>query len=211
MADFPLYTFDLRSARYRSKRTGRFVDPTAVRRALDAALQNQAATARDLSARLAARSIDVDAWELGMRDVIRNTQIFASAAGRGGFAQMDAREFGLVGQRVRRQNEFLTKRVQQIRDGLPLNATFLQSTEGYAKAAKPAFLAARQDAVQSSGFDETATDLHPAEHCQGCTREAARGFVKIGTEVPIGDRECGPHDRCTQRFRNSQTGEEIAA
>jgi hypothetical protein len=211
VADFPLYTFDPRTARYRSKRSGRFVDPTAVRRALDAALQNQAAKARALAEQLRTGTIDAEAWELGMRDVIKSTQLFASAAGRGGFAQMDAHAFGLVGQRVRQQYTFLAKRVEQIVNGLPLNGNFLQGAEGYAKAAKPAFIAAMADTVESSGFDEVRSITHPAEHCDLCLSEEAKGFQPIGKMIPIGERTCLSHDKCSVEFRNSQTGEILAA
>lgn len=196
---------------YISLRTGRIVPPEAVKRALDAALQNNAAAARDLASQLRAGAIGVDEWELMMRSIVKSTQLYSSAAARGGWATMDARAFGLVGQRVRTQYAFLAKRAEQIVNGLPLDGAFLQSTTLYAKAAGPAYIAARADVVGRNGFDEIATDLHPAEHCEECIAEAARGFVKVGTEVPIGQRTCGHNDRCTARFRNSRTGEEIAA
>lgn len=197
--------------RYRSLRTGRLVAPDAVRRALDLALQNNASKARNLAEQLRSGAIDIDEWALAMRGVVKDTQLFSSAAARGGWAQMGAHAFGLVGQRVRRQYAFLTNLTIELRAGLPKDGRFLERAASYAKAAKPAFLAARQDVVQLSGFDEIKTDLNPAEHCDDCIREAARGFVRMGTEVPIGARQCLHNDRCSVRFRNSQTGEVVTA
>lgn len=209
MPRFPTYTWVPASARYHSQRTGRFASTAAVRNALFTAADVEMQRARALSGQLQRGEIGVAEWRLAMREVVKNTQLFGEAAARGGWAQMGDRGLGVVGQRVREQYAFLENFVADIEAGK--TASLPDRAAQYVKASKSAYLATRADVVQVAGFDEIRTVLHPAEHCEDCILEAARGFVKIGTEVPIGDRQCLHNDMCTAIVRNSTTGQEMAA
>ena len=52
-----------------------------------------------------------------------------------------------------------------------------------------------------SGFREERNVLGIAEHCEGCLRETARGWVSIGALVPIGERDCLSNCRCSYEYR----------
>jgi hypothetical protein len=208
MARFPTYTWVPSSARYHSQRTGRFASTTAVRNALFQAADAEMQRAKVLAEQYRKGEIGTAEFRLTMREVIKNTQLFGEAAARGGWAQMDGASVALVEQRVRVQYAFLDGFVADLEQGKLMS---VDRAAQYVKASKSAYTETRGQVVQIAGFDEIASDLHPAEHCPDCVFEAARGFVKIGTEVPLGQRQCLSNDRCTVRFRNSQTGEELAA
>jgi hypothetical protein len=208
---FPSYTFDAALQRYRSKSTGRLVSTAAIRRSLEVALDNEARRARSLAEQLRNREISLLEWQVQMRSTVKNVQLFSAALAKGGWAQLDQSDFGRVGQRVRFHYEKLDGFVQDIEAGIPFDGRYLNRAELYAKAATPTYHAVRETALADKGFDQVRSILHPAEHCEDCIREEAKGWQPIGEMLPIGDRECMVNDQCSVRYRNSVTGEEVAA
>jgi hypothetical protein len=67
--------------------------------------------------------------------------------------------------------------------------------------------------MRDRGYDEESNLLAPAEHCEGqgsCVEQTTRGWVPVGSLIPIGGRLCVTNCKCQIRYRNSETGE-IAA
>ena len=208
---FPRYTFDEGLSRYRSKSTGRLVSTVAVRRSLEVALDNEARRARSLAEQLRNREISLREWTVQMKAVVKDVQLFSAALAKGGWAQLDQSDFGRVGQRTRFHYEKLDGFVRDIEAGIPFDGRYLNRAELYAKAATPTYHAVRETELADRGFDQVRSVLHEAEHCEDCIREDAKGWQPIGTMLPIGQRQCMVNDRCTVLYRNSVTGEEVAA
>jgi len=211
MPDFT-FTFDQRlrsgAGGYRGPR-GRIISSAQVRAELDAAIDASQLNTRGLSSSLQNGTIDLKEWQLSMRRRIKNTHINAAVAQRGGWAQMTQSDWGFVGNRIRRQYEFLDNFAQQIADGLPLDGRFLFRSQMYDESAIGTYDRFERNAMRNAGFDEERNILEPgANHCPQCPTESARGWVSIGDLTPIGERICLTRDRCQVEYRNSETGEE---
>lgn len=196
--------------RYRDPVTGRFIARAAVRRALEDSLANLTRLTDTLAGDLRFGRISLVQWREQMRLIVKQTQMAAAELARGGRAQMTQSDYGRVGQLVRRQYGFLETWVDQIKAGLPFDGRMEERAKQYLRGARSAYIAHEVQALRQRGFDEIRTVLHPAEHCPECLAEAARGFVRIGDHVPIGQRICRNNDRCTAEFRSSETNQVIA-
>jgi hypothetical protein len=71
----------------------------------------------------------------------------------------------------------------------------------YAEAGRGTYYVFTTKEMRAAGKTEEENQLHPAEHCQSCLDEAARGWVPIGTLIPIGQRDCLGRCRCTISYR----------
>lgn len=203
---YPLYTWDARLKRYRSKRTGRLVPASAVRRALDAALDNQQRRARDLFSQLASGRITPRAWQAGMRDIVKTTQLYSVALARGGWGQMTQRDYGIVGQAVREQYRFLNGFAADIRAGLPLDGRAQNRASMYVQAGRRTYHRVDRAVRIGRGDNEVRNVLHPADHCTGpgsCQEQADLGWQPITSRriTEPGDRLCLANCRCTLEYR----------
>ena len=196
--------------RYRSP-DGRFITRVAVRRALEESLTNLERRTDGLHDDLRAGRISLNDWRDEMRMIIKQTQMAALELSVGGRAQTTQADYGRAGQLIRRQYGFLEAWVEQIKAGLPIDNRMEPRAVSYLKAALVAHRTHQRAAFRAAGFDEIRSIRHPGESCAECIAEEARGFVPIGQHVPIGQRQCLNHDNCTEEYRNSQTGEVLAA
>jgi hypothetical protein len=137
-----------------------------------------------------------------MRQEIKRTQLGAEMLVQGGRAQMTQADYGRVGQRVREQYDYLRDFANGLSEGaIRTDGTFLNRAKMYASAARPAFHDSLGDQLAGLGYSEERSILHPAEHCPTCLSEAERGYVPIGTLIPIGERDCLGNDKCSMLFR----------
>lgn len=197
------YTFDRASNRYRDAQ-GRFVSAQRIRHDLDEAIKGSNAEITQLSERLRTRKIGVDEWQLGMRQAVKDTQLYGAASARGGWAQMSPADYGAVGRRVKDQYAYLDRFAADIRAGLPLDGQFLSRSRLYGSASRAAFEAVQRDKMALRGMTEERNLLHPAEHCTGpdsCVEQTDAGWVAIGSLLEIGGRICGMNDHCTMEYR----------
>ncbi|MGI8765690.1 MAG: hypothetical protein ACR2KM_04130 [Gemmatimonadaceae bacterium] len=194
------YTWDRASARYRAA-SGRYVGAQDVRHALDEAIVSANDRITLLSERLRTRKISVDEWQLGMRQAVKETQLYGAASARGGWAQMSPADYGAVGRRVRDQYAYLDRFAADIRAGLPTDGQFLSRARMYGASARVSMEAVVRDEAILRGATEGRSVLHVAEHCAQCVDEAAAGFRPVDEVAPIGSRTCGVYDRCTMEYR----------
>ena len=209
------YTFDERlnngRGAYRDQR-GRIVSQNAVRTALDRYVDNAVEDARKIGGLLRGGQINVKEWEFAMRQHIKNVHIVAAVSAEGGRDQMTFSKWGRVGQRIKEQyNKYLAPFAQQIADGkIPLDGRFLVRSQLYTEAAITTHDIFNRANMERAGYDEEANELDPgARHCSGigsCEGETDRGWVPIGSLIPIGQRKCLGRCRCTVNYRNSETG-----
>lgn len=202
MPRFPAFTWDVQVRRYRDS-GGRLVAQTSVRAALDLALADQSRIARTLSESHRAGRISLNEWALGMREVVKNTQLFSAAAARGGWGQLDAGDFGRVGQTVRSQYDRLAQFTAELEAGAPRDGNFQRRAQMYAQAGRTIFHEVDRQVQAEVGHTEERSVLHPADHCVQCLEEAAAGFRPIGVMIPIGERECLTNCQCTVEFRGA--------
>ena len=206
----PRYRWDSVSRRFRAP-SGRYVSAAVVRGQLDNVLDGISGEMRGLSAQLRAGEISLAQWEAGMMGKIKEAHITAAVAERGGWQQMTQADWGRTGNAIRREYGYLRNFAADIASGrVSLDGRLDARAALYGQAGRETFYRFGQVDMMRRGFDRERSILHPADHCDLCISEAARGFVPIGTLIPIGRRTCKSNDRCSMEYSNSQTEEVVA-
>lgn len=182
--------------------SGRFVPREDVRRALDHALERGDLDARALARGFQSGALDIVEFERSMKRLVKSVHIYSAAAARGGFKQMRASDYRLLEAILRNQFKYLDRFVGQLKSGqVVLDGRFLNRAELYSEAARGTY-GAFDSAVHSDlGFNLERSNLHRADHCDECPREARKGWQPIGSLVPIGSRVCGVRCRCSMEYR----------
>jgi hypothetical protein len=201
------FTWDALSGRYRGA-GGRYVAHAQIRAWLDVALDNASERMAALVRQLQARNIDLVTWQIRMAREIKNVQLYSAAAAKGGWAQFSNADLGRVGQSVRAQLEYLNNFAREVRTGVqPLDGRFVARVKLYAQSGRGIFHRTERLEMEVRGYDEEQSIRYAGDSCAGCVQEAARGWVRIGTLIPVGQRTCRGNDRCSIRYKRSTTGE----
>lgn len=194
----PPYTWDRTAGRYRDA-GGRFVAMPDVRAAVDAVIAGSADRLGRLAAQHNAGRISLADFQAGLVREVKALHLAQLAAGAGGWAQLDAREYGHVGAILRGQYAYLTRFVAAIADGSLSAAQIAARARLYAAAGRATYEAARLRSDQRAGLTEERNRLNPVRtaHCVECLQLTALGWVPIGTIKAIGSRLCTMQDHCT--------------
>lgn len=199
------YRFDPSLARYRDTQTGRLVPVASVRAEIDRVLVRDQARVRILAQDLRAGRLSLDQWQTQMRDTLKEIHLYNAAAARGGWAQMTDAAYGQVGAQLREQYAFLDGLTADLAGGLPVDGRFQQRAEMYVQAGRGTYHRAEGTVQQGRGMTEEQNILEPeAAHCVGptsCPEQTARGWVPIGTLLPIGRRTCLTGCKCRKAYR----------
>jgi hypothetical protein len=181
---------------------------------IDRTLADHTRAVSVLTEQLRSRALPLGEWERRMRQEIKAIHLYSAMAAKGGRAQLTPRDLGRVGAQVKRQYAYLRRFADQISNGRQrLDGTLVTRTKLYAQAGRGSYEATRQREMRDRGYDEESNLLAPAEHCEGqgsCVEQTTRGWVPVGSLIPIGGRLCVTNCKCQIRYRNSETGE-IAA
>lgn len=184
---------------------GRIVSQDDVRHAIDAAIAKADMRARALGTAFANGDITAGVFFRDMRRVVKQTHLYSAAAARGGWAQLDASDYGRVGAQVRKEFGHLNNFARDVASGKrPINGRIPFDAELYAEASRGTYDRVQVADMRRRGMREEKNVLHRAEHCDGprsCIGERDRGWVPIGALIPLGDRKCGRRCKCTKRFR----------
>lgn len=140
--------------------------------------------------------LSLGAWFAKMRDDVlyRHTAATLGLFGGKPLGPADRDELAI---QVTRQVGFLARFRAQIAAGIQLlDGTSLSRAGSYADAAfSTSWGVALMKAIRD-GHTEGKRRLHVADHCAGCVREAARGWVRLDQVAPIGSQECRMNCRC---------------
>jgi hypothetical protein len=71
----------------------------------------------------------------------------------------------------------------------------------YAMSGHAAVQSALGDRARERGLTSERNILAIADNCTGCVVETGRGWVPIGSLVPIGERDCLSNCLCTYEYR----------
>lgn len=180
---------------------GQFVPRAEVRRAIDTSIRAEEAVARSLADDLRTGRITLETWRTEMREMIKAVHVYSAAAAKGGWAQMTPADYGRVGQIVRGEYGFLEAFARKIATGkMPLDGRIQGYALQYALAGRDTYHMTERATMTAAGFRFELNVLHPADHCEMCLDETARGRVPIGSLIPIGRRTCRRFCKCSLSY-----------
>lgn len=208
------YTYDSRSARYRSTASGKYVARSNVLSLLDAQISTAEQRMGQLTTALYEGRLSPVAYQSVMRDELRRLHLQNSALGSGGFDKLDQRAYGRSGAMLRDDYRRLTNLVNDMKTGRATLPQALNRLQGYIGSARVNFLtqereANRQAADQRGVKLEERRRLGLAEHCRSCVAYAALGWQPIG-ELPLPglQSECSFRCRCSVERREVESERE---
>ena len=198
----PTYTFNARSQRYRNIATGRWVARETVRRALDTTLQRSQVDILRLGRDLQAGRLTLAEWQVSTAKTLKAAHLASAAAARGGWAQMTQADYGRVGHKLRMEYGYLTRLAGQVADGTQaLDGRFLTRLSMYAQSPRGTYHEQERAGMREAGYTQERNVLGMADHCDGCRAQTARGYVALGSLIPVGQRDCLTSCKCTIQYR----------
>lgn len=192
------YRYNPASGRYYDVENGRFVSEGTVRAAVDQVADAASGRLAALTDRLRAGDLKLADWQREAMATIKESHVAAGVVAQGGRAQMTQSAYGFLGHEIRDQYVALRDLANGIAAGdVPLDGRLVARAGMYGQHARVTYEAIRAREGQARGETEERSILHAAQHCDQCRTEAGRGWVTIGTLVPIGQRQCLVNCRCT--------------
>lgn len=204
-----MYTFDPESGQYRNA-NGRPVSWSVIRGDFLRTERRAEGIAEVLTSQLREGNISLGVWQTQIRAIIKDLHVGAMMLGSGGRDMMTPQTRGAVGGHLSREYRALNSLALRIQSGdQRLDGTLWRTVRHYIRAARKTFYDAIRRRMGPMGFDMERSVRTAAERsCGSCIHEESRGWVPIGTLVPIGDRTCRRNCLCLMYYRNSFTGEE---
>lgn len=191
---------------------GRFISQSAVRSVIDGIADAASERLAQASQRLLNGELSLAAWQLEAQQTIKLAHVSAAVIAHGGAAQMTPQRWGAIGPVVKSEYQYLRDFAQDIADGRqPLNGMLTARARQYGQAARVTFERTYGQDQQQRGYQSERSVLSAAEHCGLCVQEAGKGWVLIGSLIPIGQRTCRAMDRCHVEYRREMADSEAAA
>jgi len=173
------YTWDASTRRYRDQQSGRLIRTDRIAGLRDRIVTATLTKADALSAQLAAGDLTVEAWTLGMRDLVKQVTIEQYLLARGGRNAMGPRDWGRIGYQLRTQYGYLQQFAAEVDAGRLSDKQIAARARLYIEATRSAF-----------------------ERANG----AAWG-VLLPAHPGDGGSECGVNCRCRWRLSANELGE----
>jgi hypothetical protein len=161
--------------------------------------QNAGNGVERLTEKLVSGEIDLPAWQVEMRDHIRNGHRAMAILAYGGKENLGAREWGRVGAVVRKQNGYFDNFANQIENGdVPVGPGLIARARLYMEALYATHANLVADRRAKSGKYQQARRILGAtdRHCPECPPLAAAGWMPIEEMTPIGATVCRVRCRC---------------
>lgn len=197
-------TYDTKARQFRS--AGELVSRAAVRAEIDKLTDFVKREAKTLSENLESGAISLTDWHLAMRELLKSAHIIAASVGRGGFARMTQKDWGVVGAKIKWQYGFLQKTARSIEKGKILKALVPGRAQKYAAALHISFYRAFGEA-QAEGRAITGEkpllvkrEINSKEGCAECLEYAAMGFIPVDEQPLLGELSCGDFCKCDLVF-----------
>jgi len=189
--------------------TGESVEDRVVRSALDEAIKEAQEEVAELTVRLQEGELSLAEWQQSMARSVKDAHLNAGSLVKGGFDNLDQRDFGQIGGRIRDELEYLQGFADDIEDGTqPIDGSAIRRAKMYPGKARKTHHKIHRREMQKIGYNQERNVLGIAEHCSECLELSNRGdngWVPNGTLTPIGDRICLSNCKCTVEYRRTET------
>jgi hypothetical protein len=194
------YRFNDQAGRFVNER-GQFVAESTVRRVVNGIADAASDGLAQASLRLLDGELSLAAWQAEAMRTIKLSQVATATIAHGGAARMGPAQYGAAGREIRNQYEYLRTFAEQVASGeQPLNSALTARARQYGQAARVTFEREYRRDQQRRGYQSEQNVLAPAEHCAQCREQSARGWVPVGSLVPVGQRICRANCRCSLRY-----------
>jgi hypothetical protein len=198
------WSFDQDSQRWRYPNSGRAVPEPELRRLLAARQEAVKASMQDNARQLVAGKINAAEFEIRMRAAVKESHLQARLLAVGGKGNATERDFGAVGQRVRREYRYLSEFSALAGKGGLSEAQLVHRSGMYAGASvRDSYVAGRVRSHMDAGYThKRRTGPNDDGTCTTCRTEIGGGWVAI--DAPgwqIGHSECLANCRCNIEFK----------
>ena len=196
------WSYDPLSGRYR-RPNGRFMSNKAVVSLVDGRVDTLGTNLRRFTEMLVDGNITLDQWQGSVRASLKNAHIQATVLGHGGRSRMGAREYGVIGQKLRAEYTYLQRFAGDILAGRVSTPMALARVELYAQSVRSSYWQGATLRQEKQGYSMMRRVLDPqAAHCDDCLRYAKAGLVPIGSlPMPAQRCECRANCRCSIEYK----------
>lgn len=200
------YQYDASAQRYRDPATGQFVSEDTVRGAADGLADQLSQVLANITMELVQGKSSVPDWQKRFADELVDHHLAAAAVAAGGLQNLKRAEPSAAQARLVDQLKFLRGFARDLETGRqPMDGRAVNRAKLYGAATRTAF--EEQQRANWSGHVamEERWVLSAAEHCSGCSAQAARGWVEMGSLPAVGSQHCRTNCRCRITRRRSPT------
>jgi hypothetical protein len=189
-APWPRYTWDSRVRQYRGA-SGRLVSRTAVRQALDEAIDGARQGLATTAERLRRGVINLPQWQIETEALVKSIHVMSAALAAGGWAQATAKDWSIAANRIKADYLAIERLARKLESGaLPADGRLAvwASTYGVAGSGTYETVLRRRDLATGRVIAERRR-LHSAQPCfvAGTLVDTDRGQVPI-ERIRAGDR-----------------------
>lgn len=190
-------SFDKKTNRYRAA-DGRFISPRRVRREVDKTVEIVRKDFRALGSALANKSISVVEFHIQMEKQLRIAHSLTAAIGRGGRKAMTAKDWGAVGNDLKKEYGYLNKFVRDIEQGKVSPARLEARAANYAAGLRSGYYNSMTKGELAAGKSLVRRVINSKEGCAECA--SYTDFIPIDDMPGIGELECQNRCLCELEF-----------
>lgn len=191
--------------------SGRFASQRAVKQSLTTFVKRTEREIQSLARQVAVGTLLVAEWQAATAFRVKNIHVAMRAAGRGGLAQLDSRDYGQLGAELRFQYRRLRAFAQEVAAGRLTPDAIVARSGMYARSGSAAYERGRFDGYERLAMTGVAVEMRnvlgKGEHCTGgngrpgCREETDRGWVALGGLTLPGSRRCLTRCLCRVAYR----------
>ena len=197
----PEFIFDKKLQRYRYRDTGRFLSQEAMRNLSQKAIaqtQNDVGTISDL---LVQGKIFLPTWENATAQALKVLHSQQTLLGKGGEKQINQRDYGLLGNKLKGEYQYLRGFAEDLANGKMSEAQFRWRSNLYIQSARGSYERSKAEAHTEAGYQWERRIRLAMESCGSCLDWAAKGWQPIGTlPNPTENCECIVNCKCIKEF-----------
>lgn len=192
------FIFNPKTQRYHYKQgagRGQFVPATAIKFMLQRNIEQTQEDIRTIGELLVNKKISLSTWEETTAIALKNLHIQSYLLGLGGKNSVTQRDYGLIGQRLRREYQYLRKFGEELRTKGMSQAEFFRRLDLYSSAGSGLHEKARTEGHSKNGFNWERRRRTKTESCQPCIIYEGMGWQPINT-LPAPTERCDCRSNC---------------
>lgn len=198
------FEFDRNSQRYRvisGSGKGQYISTAAVLKLTERYIDQLKTDVSTVADKLIEGKISVATWEETTAKALKNAHVAAYSLGKGGIGRLQSRDYGIIGNQLRSEYEYLRGFSQDILKGELSEAQLRDRLSLYIDAAYGSYERGRFESHRSNGYNWERRYRNSAQSCSSCVGYAARGWQPLGSQPHVGEAcECGNRCRCHKEY-----------